>query len=285
MKIEEDAVQQSRDEDGRDRISTPPPVQPSSCNLPSQFFFPCSTYSAPLPFPCLTAPQARQFVRPGNKTHVPSASLTSNAPPALLPKRGARASISGLPMPSSASTTTLWMAKKAPVPASAAAPLPGRKTAGGTKSSSHAAVAVAARSAPVPLQQSPPRRNIELRGVQRPPAPTKVVAPSIAASVRAQSQLPPQRNGQMTTQSQAPSKATVAAAALGTGLRPSGLRPPTSRASVSIAVPRRVSVSGGHGAAKPSMAAGGSVGAGRLGLGGSSGVARTGLVKGTVRRR
>lgn len=96
----------------------------------------------------------------------------------------------------------------------------------------------------------------------------------------------------MTAQTQAPSKVTAAAS--GTGLRPSGLRPPTSRGSVSgIALPRRVSVSGGHGGARPSVAVAGggggssSVGAGRLGLGGSSGagVARTGVVKGMVRRR
>jgi hypothetical protein len=234
----------------------------------------------------------RQFIRPGNKTHVPSASVPSNVPPALLPKRGARASLSGLPMPASASTATLRITKKAmkpemgpaPAPAAVAVPLPRRKTAGSTTLSSHAAgTTTAVRSVPAPLQQSPPRRNIELRGVQRPPVPTKVVgvaAPLTAAtSVRAPSQ--PQRNKQTVAQTQAPSKVP------GAGLRrPSGLRPPTSRTSVSgIAVPRRVSVGGG-GATRPSMAVGGgsgnNVGGGRLGLGlgGSSGAIRAGLVKG-----
>ena len=184
--------------------------------------------------------------------HVPAASVTSNAPPALLPKRGARASISALPLP--AATTALRVTKKPkpePAPVAVTAPFLGRKTAGGATSSSHATT----RSAP-PL---PPPRAMELGGVQRPPA----------SSVRVQAQS--HRPTQAVTQAQ--SKGTAAAA--GTASRLSGLRPPTSRASNSgIAVLRRVSAAGGA-AMRTSMAVAG--GGGRLG---SSGVARTGLVKG-----
>jgi hypothetical protein len=51
MTIEEDAVQQSKDENGRDGVSTPPPVQPSGCNLPSQYlFFPHARHTVPPDF-------------------------------------------------------------------------------------------------------------------------------------------------------------------------------------------------------------------------------------------
>lgn len=198
------------------------------------------------------APQApvRQSIRPaGKKVHVSAASITSNAPPALLLKRGARASISGLPLP--AATTALRGVKKAKpeaAPVVVTAPFLGRKTAGGATSSSHATT----RSAP------PPSRAMELGGVQRPPA----------SSVRAQAQS--HRNTQTATQVQ--SKGTAGAA--GTASRSSGLRPPTSRASNSgIAVLRHVAAPGG-GAMRTSIAVGGTS---RLG---SSGVARTGPVKG-----
>lgn len=221
----------------------------------------------------------RQFLRPGHKTQVSVASITPNAPPAIQSKRGARVSISGLPM--SASIAALRITKKAKPdtpPATApvaAALLPGRKTAGGTtSSSSHAA----ARSAP---------RVMELGGVQRPPAPTKATtvavvraAPPSAASASARAQPQPQRNKPMAMQTHVRPKTTVAAAAEG-GLRPSGLRPPTSRVGASgIAVPRRASAagSGGGGATRSSMAVGGGA-TGRLG-GSSSGVARMGLAKG-----
>jgi hypothetical protein len=182
----------------------------------------------------------RQSVRQGNK-NVPAPSITSNAPPALLRKRGARASISALPLPA-ATTTTLRMTKKTKpdtAPVAVTAPFLGRKTAGGATSSSHATI----RSAPLP-----PPRAMELGGVQRPPA----------SSMRAQAQS--HRNTQTMIQAQAKGTATVAV----TASRSSGLRPPTSRASNSgIAVLRRVSATGG-GAMRTSMAVG----------------ARTGLVKG-----
>ena len=252
MKIVDDEVPQSKDGDGMDSISTPPSLF-NNYNPSSQFFLFSCPITAPLRTFPFEAPQApvRQSVRPGKKMQVPAASITSNAPPALLPKRGARASISGLPLP--AATTALRVTKKAKpetAPVAVTAPFLGRKTAGGATSSSHATT----RSAPLP----PPPRAMELGGVQRPPA----------SSVRAQAQS--HRNTQTATQAQ--SKGTAAAAA--TSSRSSGLRPPTSRASNSgIAVLRRVAGTGG-GAVRTSMAVGGG---GRLG---SSGVARTGLVKG-----
>ena len=252
MKITDDEVPQSKDGDGMDGISTPPAL--FNYNPSSKFFFSHARLQHPLGLFPFEAPQApvRQCVRQGNK-NVPALSITSNAPPALLRKRGARASISALPLP--AATTALRTAKKAKpdtAPVVVTAPFLGRKTAGGVTSSSHATI----RSAPPP---PPPPRAMELGGVQRPPA----------SSMRAQAQS--HRNTQTVIQAQTKGTATVAV----TASRSSGLRPPTSRASNSgIAVLRRVSAAGG-GAMRTSMAVGG--GAGRLG---SSGVARTGLVKG-----
>jgi len=252
MKIVDDEVPQSKDSDGMESISTPPALfNSNNYNPSSQFFFSHARLQHFLRTFPFEAPQApvRQSVRPGNKIRVPAASITSNAPPALLPKRGARASISGLPLP--AATTALRGTKKAKpeaAPVAVMAPFLGRKTAGGATSSSHATT----RSAP------PPPRAMELGGVQRPPA----------SSVRAQAQS--HRNTQTATQVQSKGTATAA----GTASRSSGLRPPTSRASNSgIAVLRRVAASGG-GAMRTSIAVGGT---GRLG---SSGVAKTGLVKG-----
>lgn len=47
MKIEEDAVQPSKDDDRSDEVSTPPPVQPSSFNFPSQFFSSHTRHTVP----------------------------------------------------------------------------------------------------------------------------------------------------------------------------------------------------------------------------------------------
>lgn len=183
----------------------------------------------------------------------------SDAPPVVLPRRGSRASISSLPVPAP-TTAALRIAKKAKPEMVAPAPIiPARNKAagrggGGGMTNTHPAPA--------------PPRTIAFGGVQRPPAPVKVV-PTTAASAPALTRMESQRSKRIASQAlSTTSKVSVAGTA---GSRLSGLRPPMSRGGgLGIAVPR-ASTAGAGSAMRPSMAV-----SGRLG---SSGMTKTGPVK------
>jgi hypothetical protein len=188
--------------------------------------------------PALQAP-VRQFVRPKTKLQVSAGPANSTRPSAVPLRRGARTSISALPIP--ALTAALRITKKAKsegvVAPPVVAPVPARPTGGGPATSS-------TRSALTPS-------TIALGGVQRPPVHAKVVLPA-AVSAR----VPSQSNKQMVLQR--PKVSVVSAG----GSRPSGLRPPTSRGGGSNVAARETSTTSGP--VRPSM----SVGGGRLGTSG-----------------
>jgi hypothetical protein len=182
--------------------------------------------------PALQAP-VRQFVRPKTKLQVSAAPTNSTQPSAVLPRRGARASISALPIP--APTAALRITKRAKpegvIAPAVVAPVPARQN--GAISSTRPAL---------------PPSTMALGGVQRPPAHAKVALPA-AASVR----VPSQSNKQMVLQR--PKVRAVSAS----GSRPSGLRPPTSRGGGSNVAARQTSTMSGP--VRPLM----TVGGGRLG--------------------